>query len=55
MHNNEQFLTKLDDIQLMALFMEAELMGPAYLAALREQIQRTVPYFPSEKAPLTNT
>ena len=44
MHYNEQFLTKLDALQLWALQLEAANLGPAYAAALAAQLERLDAY-----------
>lgn len=40
MHNSEQYLKKLSDLEVMQLLMDAELLGKRHLAALKEQLER---------------
>lgn len=40
MHKNESYLKQMNDVQLLELVMNAELLGPQYLQALKDQLAR---------------
>jgi hypothetical protein len=40
MHKNEQFLTTLDEEGLLQVMFEAQSLGKAHVAALKEQFTR---------------
>lgn len=40
MHNNETFLKKLAQYDIEMLLLEAEELGPQYVAALKDQLNR---------------
>lgn len=40
MHASESYLKNLSDLEVMQLIIDAELLGKAHLAALKEQLTR---------------